>query len=70
MFPGSSHAEQLTLRSQQRIMATVEDSVLRTEMTGLESQEEEAPKRVLFLKAMREVPHGLWYQEGSDRLAW
>jgi hypothetical protein len=51
-------------------MATVEDSVLRTEMTGLESQEEEAPKRVLFLKAMREVPHGLWYQEGSDRLAW
>ncbi len=52
MFPGSSLAEQLTLRSQQSIVATVEDSVLRTEMTGLESQEEEAPKRVLFLKAM------------------
>jgi hypothetical protein len=29
-------------------VATVEDSVLRTEMTGLESQEEDAPKRILF----------------------
>ena len=34
---GSSGAEQLSLRSQQRIVATVEDSVLRTEMTDLES---------------------------------
>jgi hypothetical protein len=33
----------LTLRSQQRIVATVEDSVLRTEMDGLESQEEDVP---------------------------
>ncbi len=33
-------------------MATVEESVLRTEMTGLESQEEDAPKRVLFYKPM------------------
>ena len=33
-------------------MATVEESVLRTEMAGLESQEEDAPKRVLFYKAM------------------
>jgi hypothetical protein len=29
MFAGSRRAEQLTLRSQQRIVATVEDSVLR-----------------------------------------
>jgi hypothetical protein len=48
MFPGPRRAEQLTLRSQQRIVATVEDSVLRTEMTGLESQEEDTPKSVLF----------------------
>ena len=33
-------------------MDTVEDSVLRTEMTGLESQEEDDPKRVLFLRPM------------------
>jgi hypothetical protein len=38
MFPGSRHTEQLSLCSQQRIVATSEDSVLRTEMTGLESQ--------------------------------
>jgi hypothetical protein len=47
MFAGS-----LSLRSQQRIVATVEDSVLRTDMAGLESQEEDAPKRILFLKPM------------------
>jgi hypothetical protein len=35
MFAGSRRAEQLSLRSQQRIVATVEDSVLRTEMAGL-----------------------------------
>ena len=33
-------------------MATVEESVLRMEMTGLESQEEDDPKRVLFFKPM------------------
>ncbi len=33
-------------------MATVEDSVLRTEMAGLESQEEDAPKSILFFKPM------------------
>jgi hypothetical protein len=33
-------------------VATVEESVLRTEMAGLESQEEDAPKRVLFYKSM------------------
>jgi hypothetical protein len=52
MFAGSRHAEQLCLRSQQRIVDTVEDSVLRTEMTDLESQEEDAPKRILFFKPM------------------
>ena len=36
-FADSRRAEQLSLRSQQLIVATVEDSVLRTEMTGLES---------------------------------
>ena len=52
MFVGSRRAEQLSLHSQQRIVATVEDSVLRTEMVGLESQEEDAPKRILFFKPM------------------
>jgi hypothetical protein len=50
--PRSRRAEQLSLRSQQRIAASVEDSVLRTEMAGLESQEEDAPKRILFFKPM------------------
>jgi hypothetical protein len=52
MFPDSRRSEQLTLRSLQRIVATIEDSVLRTEMTGLESQEEYAPMHVLFFKPM------------------
>ena len=52
-FVGSRRAEQLSLRSQQRIVATVEDSVLRTEMAGLESQEEDAPKRILFFSPSR-----------------
>ena len=47
-FVGSFRAEQLSLRSQQRIVTTVEDSVLRTEMPGLESQEEDAPKYPLL----------------------
>jgi hypothetical protein len=29
--------------SQQRVVVTVEESVLKTEMAGLESQEEDAP---------------------------
>jgi hypothetical protein len=52
MFPTSRRAEQLRLRSQQIRVATVEDSVLRTEMTGLESQEEDVPKVILFFKPM------------------
>jgi hypothetical protein len=34
------------------VVATVEESVLKMEMTGLESQEEDAPKRILFFKPM------------------
>ena len=33
-------------------MATVEESVLKTEMAGLESQEEDTPKCILFFKPM------------------
>jgi hypothetical protein len=52
MFTGSRRAEQLSLHSQQRIVATVEDSVLRTEMADLESQEEDVPKSILFFQPM------------------
>jgi hypothetical protein len=52
MFADSQREEQLTLRSQQRIVATVEDSVLRTKMSDLESQEEDAPTCILFFKSM------------------
>jgi hypothetical protein len=52
MFAGSRRAEQLNLYSQHRIVSTVEDSVLRTEMSGLESQEEDVPNRILFFKPM------------------
>jgi hypothetical protein len=48
MPAGSLRAEQLRLYSQQLIVATVEDSVLRTEMVDLESQEEDAPNRLSF----------------------
>jgi hypothetical protein len=46
-FVGSRRAEQLSLRSQQSIVATIEDSVLRTEMADLESKEEDDPKCIL-----------------------
>jgi hypothetical protein len=49
---GSRQEEQLSSRSQQRVVATVEEPVLKTEMAGLESQEEDAPKRILFFKSM------------------
>jgi hypothetical protein len=51
-FAVARRAEQLCLRTQQRIVATVEDSVLRTEMGALESQEEDAPKRGLWYKPL------------------
>ncbi len=52
MFVDSCRPEQLNLLSQQHIVSTVEDSVLRTEMTDLESQEEDDPNRILFFKPM------------------
>jgi hypothetical protein len=48
---GSRQAEQLSLRSQQRVVSTVEESVLKTEMADLESQEEDAPKVSPLLQA-------------------
>ena len=52
MFVGSRRAEQRSLRSHQRIVVSVEDSVLLTEMTGLESQEDDTPNLILFFKPM------------------
>jgi hypothetical protein len=52
MFVGSRLAEQSSLRSQQSIVVNVEDSLLRTEMTRLESQEEDAPECIIFFKTM------------------
>ncbi len=49
---GSRQAEQLTSRSQQSVVVTVEESVLKTEMDDLESQEEDAPKCILFFKTI------------------
>ncbi len=49
---GSRQAEQLNSRSEQSVVATVEESVLKTEMTVLEPQEEDTPKRILFFKPM------------------
>ena len=56
MFPDSRRAEQLNLRSQQSIVGTVEGSVLRTEMDGLESLEEDYPKRILFASDRHSFP--------------
>ena len=54
MLTGSRRVEHLSLSSQKNtmIVTTVEDSVPRTEMTVLESQEEDDPKRILFFKPM------------------
>jgi hypothetical protein len=51
-FAVSCRAEQFRLHSQQRIVDTVEDSALRTEMDALASQEEYAPKRILWYKTL------------------
>ena len=48
----SLRAEQLRQRVQQCVVATVEDSALRTEMESLESDEEDASRRVLWYKPM------------------
>ena len=47
-FAVSRRDEQLRLRTQQRIIATAEDSVLRTEMANLEPLDKEAPKCALL----------------------
>ncbi len=48
----SHRAEQLCQRVKQCVVATVEDSVLHTEMENLESEEDDAPSRVLWYKPM------------------
>jgi hypothetical protein len=48
----TSNVDVTGITSQQRIVATVEESVLKTEMAGLESQEEDPPKCILFFKPM------------------
>ena len=51
-FAVSRRTEHLLLHTQQRVVATVEDSVLRTEMASLKAHEEDAPRRVLWYKPM------------------
>jgi hypothetical protein len=51
-FAVSRRAEQLRLRVQQRVVATAEDSIPRTEMASLESQQEDASRRILWFKPM------------------
>jgi hypothetical protein len=48
----SHRPEQLPFRVRQHVVTTVEDSVLRTEMGRIESQEEDSPRRVLWFKPM------------------
>ena len=52
VFVDCRRAEQLLFRVQENIVSTVEDFVLRTEMTSLESQEEHVPRRILWFKPM------------------
>ena len=51
-FAVSRRTERLYRHTQQRIVATVEDSVLRAEIGALESQEKDAPKRILWYKSL------------------
>ena len=50
-FVVSLRTEKVRVRTQERIIATTEDSVLRTEMDNLEPLDEETPKRVLSFKS-------------------
>jgi hypothetical protein len=50
-FEDSHHPEQMCLRAHQRVVTTVEDSVLHTEMTSLVSQEVDVLRHVLFVQA-------------------
>jgi hypothetical protein len=47
-FVVSRRDEQFRLCVKQRVVVTVEESVLREEMENFESQEEDVPKRVLY----------------------
>ena len=51
-FTVSYREEQIRLRVQQRVVTSVEDYVLHTEMENLESEEEDAPRRVLWYKTI------------------
>ncbi len=51
-FAVSHRTEQFRLCASQRVVATVKDSVLLTEMENLESEEEDVPRRLLYLKTM------------------
>ena len=51
-FVVSRRAEQLCLRVQKRVITTVEDSALCTEMENLESDAEDASRRVLWYTPM------------------
>ncbi len=51
-FVVSHRADQLCLRVEQIVITTVEDSPLCTEMENLESDEEDASRRVLWYKPM------------------
>jgi hypothetical protein len=57
MFAGSLRTEQLSLHSQQRVVTTFEESVLKMEMADFESREADAPKRILFFKPMSWLGH-------------
>ena len=52
VFTVSRLSEHLCLHTYQSIVVIVEDSVLREEMGALESQEEDAPKRILWYKPL------------------
>ena len=51
-FVVSRRADQLRFRTQERVVDTVEDSVLCTELEDFKSLEEDIPKRVLWYKPL------------------
>ena len=51
-FVVSRREEQLRQRVQQRVVVTIEDSALLTEMENLESEEEDTSRRVLWYRRM------------------
>ncbi len=65
-FVVSRRAEHLCLPTHQCVVVTVEDSVLCVEMGALESQEEDAPKRILWYKPLDFL---LWYKPLGNQVA-